>query len=217
MIPLPNVSDVRSLRRFFEEYKHLTTMEQAQLVNRNVWTIRRWKRKCGITMPCKGWGSRCKENPWPNGRKTTPKVEVERETDPKVWRTKEWLHQKYVVEGYGRHLVARMAGVSAQRILVLLKKFGIERRSTYEANKSKNPCWSKEWIEDHYVTMGLSVQECAELAGISHMTFYEWLVRYKIPVRDTFGPREIAISGRGRYRKNTKKKKQRTRPIVMSA
>jgi len=215
MIPLPQPSDPRSLKKFFKEYENLTTMEQAQLVGRSAWTIRKWKRIAGIPRPCKGWSVGLEECPFKKRPKNPPKPIIHEE-DRSVWHTREWLYQKYVVEGISRNMIARIIKRSCWRVDYYLKQFNIPKRGP-EVTKSRNPCCNKEWIVDHYVTMGLSIIECAKLANISHIGFYYWLVRFQIPIRERHENWGVDDIGATKTPKTAEKKKQYASPIVMSA
>lgn len=52
----------------------------------------------------------------------------------RLYRQKEWMHQKYVVESLGAPEMARLAGCGKTTILCWLDKFGIERRGNSEAH-----------------------------------------------------------------------------------
>lgn len=189
-----NPSNVEALKKFFESNPHLSTYELAIVAGRSPSTIRNWKRKCGITL---------KESPFPKGREYKKK-EVPQVSDKLVWDTKEWFYQKYVTEGLGIPTIARMISKSVSLVAGRLKKYDVPTRPHKDAVKSNNTSCDEGWLYYNYATRdqyvdwctknakpvepeggkALSLAKCATIAGVVPYTIYNWLVRYRIPMRD---------------------------------
>jgi hypothetical protein len=90
------------LRRLYIE-EHRSLRDVADLLSTSPQTIRRQLIKFAIPRRCKN-------------------------SEPKSWQTKEWLHQKYVVEERSTIDIAELVGANSRTVNFTLKKFGIERR-----------------------------------------------------------------------------------------
>lgn len=187
-------NDTNSLKKFFDENPSLTTYELAMLVGKSPSTIRNWKRKCGIAL---------KESPF-NTKRVYEKTNYGSVSDPLVWDTTEWFRQKYEVEGLGIPTIAKIIGKSVSLVANRLSKYSIETRTHADAVKSDNQFCNEEWLYEHYATReqyvewcdqhtkapnaeggkSLSLTKCAELAQVVPYTIYNWLVRFKVPMRD---------------------------------
>lgn len=215
-----NPNNVNELKKFFEENPSLSTYELAIVAGKSPSTIRNWKRKCGIEL---------KQSPFPKGREYTRR-DVEPVTDQDVWDNKEWFSQKYTVEGFGIPTIAKMIGKSVSLVAARLKKYEVATRPHNEAVKSTNKCCNEEWLYYHYTTrdqyvdwctknakqveaeggQALSLAKCAKLAEVVPYTIYNWLVHFKIPMRDI----NEAMAGEGNPfygRKHSDATKQRIR------
>jgi hypothetical protein len=108
-------------------YPHEDTKILIEKLNRGVSSIRHRAVKLGI--------KKTKEA-YDKARATTYKAHS-REVNSlpmkdvplnKAYMNKEWLHHKYVVEGYSSYDIAEITGVEKTAILRWLKEYGIERR-----------------------------------------------------------------------------------------
>jgi len=168
----PDAKNVRSLQIFFKENEFMRTTELAQLANVSVKTIINWRKKVGIkSKPRFHQGVRHKKH----------------EIQPvEKWNDRDWLYQKIVVEGCGVHKICRMANRNIRTVYTKVKKLGIPLRDPKVASASKNPCCDRKWLLDHYVTLGLTLRQCAKIANVCPYTIYNWLVKYHIEIRDNY-------------------------------
>ena len=189
-----NPNDINALKKFFETNPNLSTYELAIVAGRSPSTIRNWKRKCGIAL---------KESPFPKGREYKKK-DVVQITDKSQWDNKEWFQQKYTVEGLGIPTIARTISKSVSLVAGRLKKYDIPTRSHGDAVKSINQACDEAWLYLNYATRdqyvewctknakpvdpaggkAQSLAKCAKIAGVVPYTIYNWLVRFKVPMRD---------------------------------
>ena len=213
-------NNINALKKFFEENPSLSTYELAVIAGKSPSTIRNWKRKCGLAL---------KESPFPKGREYTRR-QVDSVEDQGIWDTKEWFNQKYAVEGLGIPTIAKMINKSVSLVAARLKRYEIQTRSHSEAVKSINDCCNEEWLYFHYASrdqyvdwctknakqvkaeggQALSLAKCAKLANVVPYTIYNWLVHFKIPMRDI----NEAMAGEGNPfygRKHSDATKQRIR------
>jgi transposase len=187
-------SDTNSIKKFFEENPYLSTYELAVRAGKSPSTIRNWKRKCGIIL---------KDSPFKTKREYK-KRDVGTVDDAAVWDNEAWFREKYEDERLGIPTIARMIGRSVSLVAGRLIKYDISTRPHSDAVKSVNPACSEEWLYYHYATKELytewcnknarqvdldggkthSLAKCAELAGVVPYTIYNWLVRFRIPMRD---------------------------------
>lgn len=176
--------DKKDLMVFFERNSYLTTMEQAQMAGVSTKTIQRWKHKCGIKLKNRGWGSGYKERPFVGTKMKKEKIEIIH--DRNIWNNKEWFVEMYVQRGYTGLRMAKMINRDHALVRMKLKKFGIPIRSHSEVVHSKNPCCSREWLEEHYEILEMSANECAKLAKVNFYTIHNWLVKFGMPIRDIY-------------------------------
>ena len=167
-------------REFFLKYPFLSTNDIAQIVGRCAANIRKCKRLAGL-------GSK---NPSKPPRHVPVPIIVD---VPENWDTKEWLESTY--EQYGCRTIARITGRPICTIYRKLKKYGIQLKDR-NGYIIKNPCFSEEWIRNHYKDMEMSIAKCSRLAGVSKDTFTGWLNHFKFEVRGiTYGPSVGEVDG----------------------
>ena len=181
----PNPYNKRSLELFFKEYDHLSSSELAILAGVGMETIRRWRRKVGLrSVGLRKWGTNLDERPFVG---TKMSGTTERMPDPSCWFSREWFWQKYVVEKKGMRVLARITGKAKNRILYKLRDFKIPiRRKEDTIPQSENPCCDRKWLEENYEIEGLSLEKCAELAGVNPYSIYRWLVKFRMHIRNEF-------------------------------
>jgi hypothetical protein len=192
MVVDPN--NIDSLKKFFDENPSLTTYELAILVGKSPSTIRNWKRKCNIQL---------KESPF-NTKRIYEPIKLEHVTDANIWDNEEWFRQKYHTEGLGIPTIAKIISKSVSLVANRLTKYEITTRSHADAVKSDNICCNEEWLYKHYAThsqyvewcdnnakateqdggKAYSLTKCAELAKVVPYTIYNWLVHFRVPMRD---------------------------------
>lgn len=187
-------SNKDSLRKFFEDHPHMSTYELAMISGRSPSTIRNWKRRCGLSL---------KNSPFPRNQ-SYKKREVLFETDQNVWDCEEWFRQKYEIEKLGIPTIARVISRSVSLVANRLKKYDVKTRPHSTAVQSSNRYSNEEWLYYKYATRdqyidwcmknskapdeeggcALSLAKCAKLAGVVPYTIYNWLVRFRVPIRD---------------------------------
>lgn len=187
-------NDLNSIKKFFEDNLYLSTYELAVMAQRSPSTIRNWKRKCGMSL---------KESPF-KAKQEYARKEVEQVLDANIWDNETWFRQKYEIETLGIPTIAKIIGKSVSLVASRLIKYQVATRSHSDAVKSINTACDEEWLYKHYATRdqyiewctghakvpdpdggkALSLAKCAELAKVVPYTIYNWLVRFRIPMRD---------------------------------
>ncbi len=189
-------SDIDALAAFLAKYSYYTTYELAQLVDRAPSTIRKWMKACN---------RKTSKMQFVNSKKVSPpKKTIQIITDPEIWDTQEWFENAYYVEGHGIPTIAKIINRSVSLVVKRLERYGIQTRSYKESMNSKNPYCSEKWLMENYASKeqyvewcllnnetaigehgkGLTLAECAALADVVPYTIYNWLVKFKIPIRD---------------------------------
>jgi hypothetical protein len=153
----------------------IRTTEVATLTSKSTKTIIAQRRKLGIKCPTT-WGTNLTERPF---KKQLPEpVEI---VSPEVWNNKEWLTKAY--DKYGVRTLVRIINRNMKCVKYHLDKFGIPRHSD-RRRFPENPCCNKNWLEEHYIVKEKSLAACAKLANVNRYTIYNWLVTFKLPIRD---------------------------------
>lgn len=162
-------------------------MELAQLAGVNVKTIQIKKKQLDIELKNRGWGgkSHC-PRPFPKVQQKKKEIKI---VPPSVWRNKEWFYEMYVKQEKGIIAIAKMIDRDKNIVLHNLKRYGIKTQSD-RVHKSSNPCCNREWLEEHYEIERKSVAELARMAKVNRYTICNWLVKFCIPIRDTYECRE---------------------------
>jgi len=170
--------DQTSVKQFLTKYNKLSETKLAQIAGVSRGTIQYWKRKFGMT----------NQNNIPEHLpKKAPSVTKPLAPAPSDWDCKEWLEEMYITNGYGTRIIGKLVGKHPNIVYKKLKKYGITTRSIKEATVSKNKYCDYTWLYKHYIEMRWSLAKCAEYADVSPSTIINWLVRFKIPVRDSNG------------------------------
>lgn len=165
-----DVKSIDSIQKWFANHPHLSTNDHAQIANKSTTWIRELKRKAFIR------GRTPANIPKPSPRRSIVKIDV-----PPNWDTKEWLEK--AIKLYSIKAIAKAVGLSNTVINKRVKRYGLTPSPIFKQATPKNPCCTKQWCYDHYITQKLSQTTCAKLAGICQQTFANWLNRFKIPVR----------------------------------
>jgi len=165
-----------SLREWFEKYPYLSTHDFAQIAQKSANTIRRWKKKAGISKGSSGSVRGI----------SIPKISTI--VAPNNWDNENWLRQQHRTHSIRE--IAKATNRHHETIRQKFIKYDIEIKSVKESSKSTNIYYDKNWCQKHYVDYGLSLSECARKASVSRDTFTSWLNRFNIPIRnseETFG------------------------------
>lgn len=166
-----NIDDDEAVRKWFTDHTYLTNSDHAQIAGKSKWWISRLRHRVGLS------ASPPKTKTKPRNRRiSTVVIDV-----PSNWDTKEWLEK--AISLYSLKQIAKAVNRSRTVLRKRLKRWNIINKPYKESVKSNNRCCTKAWVYDHYVTKGLSQSRCANLAGVSHATFTNWLNRFGIPVR----------------------------------
>lgn len=161
--------DAASLYKWFTDHSYLNISDHALVMDRCTRKVRELRILAGL----KG------RKPTTNKRPVTIKIQIAEL--PTNWRTKEWLES--YINKYGTMAVQRATGLSVSRFYEIVHKLNVKIKGRTE---SKNPNCTKAWCHKHYVELGLSLRQCAKLAGITHPRFADWLVKFKIPIRPRY-------------------------------
>lgn len=159
-------SDPAALAAWFASYPFLTTHDMAQIAQVCPKTVYRWRRRANI---------RSRRIKPPHFSRRRRKLRA-----PANWDT-DWLVEAYQV-GYSTTELADATGRAAQTISERLKR-RIELRGPVESIRSRNPCCTRQWVQEYYVERGLSQLRCSKLAGVSKYTFATWLDKFRVRVR----------------------------------
>lgn len=168
-------TDNDGYRKFFLKYPYLGTNDFCQIVGLSAKTIRKRKKQAGL-------GSKNPPKP-PQARPYVPPV-----VDlPEDWDNAEWWRAHY--PKYGGPTLAKITGLNIDTVYKKLRKHGIKINSNRTKQPSTHPCCTKEWVVKHYQDKRMSIENCANLAGVSNETFTGWLNRFKVEIRNTrYGP-----------------------------
>lgn len=172
--------DIEKLKEFFEKHRYYTTYELATLAGRAPSTIQYWREKSGYRSN--------KPAPSSHGHVNEPGYKRKRkrkfEKLPKsVWDNAEWFHKTYN-GGFGLQPIAEMTGLNKSWVIKRLQKYGVRIKSNAEANVSKNPYRTKEWLIDTYVNQKWTTAQCAKVANVSPHTICKWLAHFNLNIRD---------------------------------
>jgi len=116
----------------------------------------------------------------------------------KLYQSREWLYQKYIIERLSIYLIAKLCNCSSTNIWYWLKKYNIPIRSKSESGiiyhslkntdaKYKN----REWLEKRYIEEKLSTTEIGEICGVTRAIPRRWLIKYNISRRFCYESKRI--------------------------
>lgn len=179
-------------KEFFEEYKELKSNDQAAILGCSSSLIRKRKRQLGLNM---SRSEMMQDYKSPQKADSYPKI------GPEIWDNRDWFYEHYVVKGLGKRTIARIIDRSKEIVFRRLERYGIP--DAHHEHKVTNPCCDEEWLVRHYCRrrdylkwceengrdplpdggMGLPIYPCAEIAGVSRYTIYNWLSKFGIYIR----------------------------------
>lgn len=166
-----NPSDKASLLLFFTKYSKLSENEQAIMANRSTHTIRRWKRICGLS-----------KNKKPLYQKISYRKILNKTSEN--WDNPEWFNKMYHENGHGIRQIAFMIDKAIRTVEKRFNKYKVKTRTHKDSTKSKNKFANEEWLQRHYVELKWSLEQCAQAACVTKATVVDWLVAFKILIRD---------------------------------
>jgi hypothetical protein len=163
-----DTADPASLWRWFADHSYLSPNDHARIAGVCLKTIRRWQDAAGLP--------RARRRRPPGWRRPRPVL-----TAPPDWAAGTWLEKQY--PSHGIRQIGHAIGRSYTATRRLLRRRGVIFPSAREAVRSRHPCCNRPWLLRHYVVEGLSLSQCARLAGVSTATMTEWLLAEAIRVR----------------------------------
>lgn len=105
--------------------------------------------------------------------------------------SKEWLHQKYIVEGLSTYEIGNLVNRDAKRVYEWLVDYGIEtRKRKWSTKASGKPFQSEDWLREQYVLLNRSAGEISEQFGVTEQSIYFWMKRFGIERRTTSEARD---------------------------
>lgn len=217
-IKLPKKQDYHTLRRWLQEYKHLSIEELSRLSGISVAKLREWMVYCDVVSLSNGdllkvWVeyknystaeacillgvSRDSFNEALNRNKidkyrvkARPKKEEPSIVLPRTKEGFQELHNKY-----GVAKIARMAGLSKKTVKKIKYRHDVvsPRRDKHLPKDSECNCL--EWLVEHYVKKKLSLKKCSKLAGVAPNTIRSWLINHGIVPRPRRGKNATLQAG----------------------
>lgn len=101
----------------------------------------------------------------------------------KLYQNREWLYQKYWIEGLSLLQISRKYGIGVTTLWQWMKKLDVPIRLN-SSKKYQNAKWkNKEILEKEYIKDKNSGSIVAKKYGISRYTLYRHLRKYDIPIR----------------------------------
>jgi transposase len=106
--------------------------------------------------------------------------------------TKDWLYQKYIVEGLGTSKIAQLVNRHPKRVYEWIVDYGIPLRTREWSNEAgTQPFHSKEWIHEQYVVLSRSGSDIAQDFGVTERLIYFWLKKHGIARRTVSEARSV--------------------------
>lgn len=164
-------------------------VDLAILVGKSTSTIRRWKRKCGL--------SSSKSPIFETETKTKKKDDISI-VPPKNWDNKRWFEDMYNNNQLSLRQIAAILGRSKNLVIARLDEYGIEKRTHNQATKSENDFCNEEWLKKYYENNLWPIEWCAQAASVSNETINDWLVKFGIKKRT----RAESISAQARKKRD---------------
>lgn len=98
--------------------------------------------------------------------------------------TKEWLHQKYVIEGLSTYQIAKLVDRDPKRVYEWLKDYEISIRArAWDTEAQDLPQQNKEWLYTEYVTHQRSALDIANELGVTESNVLYFLKKHEIERR----------------------------------
>ena len=125
---------------------------------------------------------------------------------------REWLYEKYVVEGLGTYRIAKLVGRNPKQVWHWLKGYDIPTRSLWESQKmprerglpqrkrvrakvdpreSSQLYTDRDWLYRRYIQEKRSAADIAGEIGCSENTILNWLGRFQLPRRSISEARAV--------------------------
>ena len=181
-----DTSDAIQLRKWFEDYPELMFQEHCLIMGMSEATVTRYKHKAGVNpvyVVELDDGCHVNQPRKPIAKPKTKKINI---TAPEDWDTREWLEEQYVRNKIGAPTLAKIIGCSKYKVQIALARVGIIQRKLGAALATDNPCCTKAWVVEHYIDKKMTLRECAELAGVGHSTFRQWMTKFNMSTRSIY-------------------------------
>jgi hypothetical protein len=105
---------------------------------------------------------------------------------------KDWLYQKYVVEGLGTYQISKLVNRNPKQVYEWLLGYGIEiRKRDWSIEAGAQPFHDRDWLYDQYVNKELSAQDIASQFDVTEALIYFWLRKFDIERRNVSEARDI--------------------------
>ena len=140
---------------------------------------------------------------------------------------REWLYEKYWIDGLNMKEIAELLGCSPTAVDSAMKRFNIPKRkrsmkgesnpfynkkhtkktkqeiSKKRREKYENYLWNKDWLYEKYWVEDLTINEIATIIGCRYPTVWRALKRYGITTKPRKPPSpetriKLSIAGKGR-------------------
>lgn len=105
----------------------------------------------------------------------------------KLYKDKNWLYQKYIVENISTYRLAKTQNVATSTIRYYLNKFNIKTRSLEQSiNPNIRPFYKdKNWLFNQYINKKKSIKEIAKICNVSLMPVFDYLKKFNIKIRNS--------------------------------
>ena len=110
---------------------------------------------------------------------------------------KDWLYQKYVVEGLSTYQIGSIVNRDPKRVWEWLRGYDIKTRTQPggEGHGRPKPFWDKDWLCREYLEKQKSAKEIADGFGCGENNVLYFLHKHNIPVRSASEVRAIKYWG----------------------
>lgn len=102
----------------------------------------------------------------------------------KIYLDKEWLHERYCVDGLSLRAIADIVGCGVYVIHNRMDELGIPRRNSWP--KKDTLYTNRDWLYEMFVNNGMLIGTMANLAQCGRSTISKWLRRYDIIKGDRY-------------------------------
>ena len=109
---------------------------------------------------------------------------------------KDWLYQKYVVEGLGTYQIGKLVNRNPKQVYEWLIGYDIEiRKRDWSIESGTQPFHDRDWLYDQYVNKELSAQEIASQFDVTEGLILFWLRKHDIERRTINEARDVKYWG----------------------
>lgn len=167
---IPDSHNVEEIKLFFKDHDDYTLLEIALKYKLKPTILKKWRAKIGLK-------SETRESDFLRSYKCKKK-DVVIVIDQSIWDNKEWFVDAYSKCGIAK--ISKMIGRTIRTVQKRFIRYGIKPKQWRESIKSKNPCNTKEWVNEKYNIEKMGIKRMAALANVSIYTIYDWMIDYDI-------------------------------------